>query len=120
MPLRAPAPAFRTPPASTTPASAEQLGGSAVGEHFALVQHDDPRALPDFVDQMRGPECGQAFVSTEPADMVEHELPAGDVEPDSRLIEQQQARLVQQGARDFDTAPLTAAQLPRLVSALLD
>jgi hypothetical protein len=89
----------------------EQLGGSAVGEHLALVQHDDPRALPDFVDQMRGPKGGQAFVSTEPADMVEHELPAGDVEPDGRFVEQQKARLVQQSARDFDTAPLTTPNL---------
>src|SRR5580692_9251837 len=69
---------------------------------------------------MRGPKGGQAFVSTEPADIVEHELPAGDVEPDGRLVEQQKARLVQQSARDFDTAPLTTAQLPRLVAALVD
>src|SRR4051794_41813894 len=69
---------------------------------------------------MRGPKGGKAFVPTEPADMVEHELPAGDVEPDGRFVEQQQARLVQQSARDFDTAPLAAAQLPCLVAALVD
>ena len=102
------------------PHLAEQLGGSAVGEHLALVQHDHPRALADFVDQMRGPKRGQAFVAAEPAHVVEHELPAGDVEPDRRLVEQQQARLVQQSARDLDTAPLAAAQLPRLVAALVD
>ena len=69
---------------------------------------------------MRRPERGQAFVATKPADMIEQELPAGDVEPDGRLVEQQQARLVQQSAREFDAAPLTAAQLSRLVAALVD
>src|SRR5205807_10267298 len=74
---------------------ADQLGSGAVGEHLALVQHDNPRALTDLVDQMRGPQRGETFLTAEPAYMVEHELAARDIEPDRRLVEQQQARLMQ-------------------------
>src|SRR3984893_6735084 len=118
MPLRAPAPGFRTPRASMTlafvraagrlrrrraprpwvprrPARPPRLRGLAARPHGR-------RGLPDGVDQMRGRKGGQAFVSTEPTDMVEHELPAGDVEPDGRLVEQQKGALGEQNARGFD------------------
>src|SRR5215472_14161301 len=51
--------------------------------------------------------------------MVEHELPARDIEPDGWLVEQQQTRPVQQTAGDLDAAPLATAQLTDLVTALV-
>src|SRR5215469_1707164 len=68
---------------------------------------------------MRGPQCRQTLFATKPAHMVEHELTAGDIESDPRLIEQQQPRLVQQSPCDLDAAPLSAAQAARLVAALI-
>ena len=50
--------------------------------------------------------------------MIEHELPAGDIEPDGGFVEQQQTGPVQQTASDLDTPPLTTAELAYLVAAL--
>src|SRR5215831_14155191 len=101
------------------PGLAEQLFGRTDRPHLAPVQHDDPRAVADFVDQMRRPQCGDALLAAEPAHMVEHELPAGDVEPDGRLVEQQQPRPVQQATGDLDPAALAAAQPADLVAKLI-
>src|SRR5438132_9197098 len=66
---------------------AEQLLGATGRPHLAPVQHDDPRTVADFVDQMRRPECCDALLAAEPTHMIEHELPAGDVEPDGRPVD---------------------------------
>lgn len=44
--------------------------------------------------------------------MIEQELAAFDVEPDGRFVEQQERRLVDQGAGQLDLPALTAGQLP--------
>src|SRR6266446_3292878 len=101
------------------PGLAEQLLGGTGRPHLAPVQHHHPRAVADFVDQMRCPKCGDALLAAEPAHMVEHELPAGDVESHGRLVEQQQPWPVQQAAGDLDPTALAAAQPPHLVAALI-
>src|SRR5262249_2035463 len=58
-------------------------------------------------------------LAAQPAHMVEHELPAGDIEPNRRLVEQQETRPVQQTAGDLDTTSLAATQLAYLVAALV-
>src|SRR5690242_14459733 len=68
---------------------------------------------------MRGPQCCEALFAAEPAYMVEHELPAGDIETDRRLVQQQEPRLVQQSARYLDAPTLAAGEAPRLVAALI-
>src|SRR5207302_9198776 len=89
----------------------------AVGQHAAAMENDDARLLADFVDEMGRPEDGKAGLPAKPTDMVEQELPAGDVEPDRRLVEQQQPRLVEQRPRDLDAAPLAAAEAPHALAA---
>ena len=96
MPPRAPAPGFQMRRAGGGAGFAEDRGGTAVGAHLAFVKNDDPCALSGLVDQMRGPQCRQPFLAAKLADMIEKKLPARNVEPDSRLVEQQQAGLVQQ------------------------
>src|SRR5260370_10621917 len=49
--------------------------------------------------------------------MVEQKAAALDIEPGRRLVEQQQARVVDQGARQLDAAALPARQLTDLVAA---
>ena len=55
---------------------------------LASVQHHHPCALADLVDQMGRPESRDPLLAAQPAHMVEHELPAGDIEPDGGLVEQ--------------------------------
>src|SRR5215469_12951458 len=109
MPQSAPAPGFRIPRASTARAS----------RRGAARQHP-PRALADLVDQVGGPQRGDAVLAAEPPDMVEQELPARNIEPDRWFIEQQEAWPVQQSARDLDSTTLAATQSARFVPALVD
>src|SRR5271163_3442430 len=92
------------------PCFAEELRGAAVSPHLALVKNDHPRAVTSLVDQMGSPKRRQPFVATELADMIEQKLPARNIEPDGRLVEQQEPGAVQQGACDLDAPPLAAAQ----------
>src|SRR5262249_21184503 len=97
----------------------EQLGGLTSRPYFTLMQYDHPCALTDLVDQVSCPECRDTLLAAEAAGVVEHELPAGDIEPDGRLVQQQQAPPVQQTAGDLDAAALTATELAYLVAALV-
>ena len=81
------------------------------------MQHDRLRIGPGLVDQMGRPQHGQALLGAQPADMLQQEAAAFHVEPDRRLIEQQQRRIMDQRAGDFDAPPLPAGQVPGPVLA---
>src|SRR6267378_7276443 len=60
---------------------------------------------------MRGPEHADALFGDQPPDMAE-DIGAGlDVEADGRLVKQQQARAMQQGARYFQPPHLAAREV---------
>ena len=51
--------------------------------------------------------------------MIQQKLPARNIEPDGRLVEQQEPGAMQQGACDLDAPPLAAAQQADLIPAPL-
>ena len=79
------------------------------------MQHDHASSVGDLVDQMRRPQHRDVVLAHQPAHMLEDVGARLDVEPDGRLVEQQQARAVQQRARDLDAAHLAAGQVAHLV-----
>ena len=91
----------------------EHFGNGAVGAHLAFPQHHHARPLAHLVDQVRGPEHGEPLLAAQAAHMVEQEGAARRVEPDGRLVEQQEPRAGQEGARDLGAAPLPAGQVAR-------
>src|SRR5205814_6497723 len=69
--------------------------------------------------QMCGPKCRQTLLTAEPANVIEHELPTGDVEADRGLVEQQKPWPMQQAAGNLDATALAAAELADLVAPLI-
>ena len=84
-------------------------------ENPAVMQHDDIIAVGDFIDEMRGPKNRNAFCGDEVAHMTDDVGPGFDVETDRGLVENEQARPVQQRARDFETSHLTTREVAHLV-----
>ena len=64
---------------------------------------------------MGGPEHAEPFAGNESAHDADHALARADVETDGRLVEQQQAGAMQQGAGDLDTPRLAAGQSAHLL-----
>ena len=81
----------------------------------ALVQHDD--SSPSSTSSIRcvAQSTLMPSLSTQPADVARMLGARLDVEPDRRLVEQQQRRPVQQRARDLDAPHLAAGEAARLV-----
>ena len=88
----------------------------AMRQHPALMQHHEVVARHDLVEQMRGPEHADALLGDELADMAENVGARLDVEPDGRLVEQQQPRPVQQRAGDFQPPHLAAREVAHLAA----
>ena len=88
----------------------------ALGQYPALMQHDEIIARADLVEQMRRPQHAYSLFGNELADVVE-DIGAGlDVEADGCLVEQQQARAVQQRPRDFQPSHLAAGEIAHLAA----
>ena len=79
------------------------------------MQHDHPIGIGDLVTQVRCPQNRDRALRAH----VEHELEqiaaALRVEADGRLVHQQQVRPMQERARQFDAAAITAGELRGLV-----
>src|ERR1700747_1154261 len=65
---------------------------------------------------MRGPQYADPLLGDEFADMAENVGPRLDVEPDGRLVEQQQSRPVQQRACNLGPAHLSAGGVAALAA----
>src|ERR1700759_1543929 len=91
----------------------------AMREDLALMQDDEIVARLDLVEQMRRPQHADALFGDELPDTPEDIGPGLAVEPDGRLIEQQQPRPMQQRARDFEPAHLPAREIAHLAAGTL-
>src|SRR6266699_6063719 len=90
--------------------------GLALRQHPALMQNNEVVAECDLVEQVRGPQYADALLGNQLPDMIE-DIGAGlDVEADGRLVQQQQARAMQQGARDFEPSHLAAREVADLAA----
>ena len=82
-----------------------QRRGGALGDDAAVVDDGDVVGHPfGFLHRVRGEEYGDLVFARQ----ATHEFPDMAaclwVQPERRLVEEQQARLVQEGARDFEPA----------------
>ena len=85
-----------------------QLVGRALGDHPAVVDHDDPLGEPiGLVEVLRG-EQHRGAVVFELLDEVPHRQPATRVEPGGRLVEEQHRRPGDQAHRDVEPPPHAA------------
>ena len=73
----------------------------------------------DLVEQMRRPQHADALLGDELPDMAEDIGARLDVEPDGRLVEQQQPRPMQQRARDLEPAHLPAREVAHLAAGAI-
>ena len=74
------------------------------------------RVLPsDLVDQMCRPHDRDVVLFNQHAHVIEEVGARRDVEPNGRLVENQQPRAVQQCPRDLDAAHLSAGKIAHLV-----
>ena len=95
----------------------DHLGGLAVGDQLAVVQHDDAvgerahhvHLVLDQQDDLRG-------VLLELRDQVEHDRHLVDAHAGGRLVEHEDLRLERDHQRDFELAlvAMRAARRPRL------
>src|SRR6185436_7670336 len=89
----------------------------ALGQHPALMQDDEIIVRTDLVEQMRRPQHAYSLFGNELADVVEDVGARLDVEADGRLVEQQQARAVQQRPRNFQAPHLAAGEVAHLAAS---
>src|SRR3990167_9555807 len=87
------------------------LAGQTLGDQASAVEDQQLVAGLHFVEQVGGPEHRQAIITTELAHMPVERQAAGRVKADAGLVEQQQARLVQQGAGDLDATTVAAVEV---------
>src|SRR3954464_8792119 len=86
----------------------------AACENPALMQNHEVVAGTDLVKQMRSPQHANALLGHQPPYVTEDIGARLDIEADRRLVKQQQARPVQQRARDLKPSHLP----PRKVTYL--
>src|SRR6516162_3044200 len=80
----------------------------------ALMQNDKVVARLNLIEKMRGPQHADALLGDEAPNMRK-DLGSGlDVEPDGRLVEQQEARPVQERPRNLEPPHLPAREVANL------
>ena len=85
-----------------------ELVGGAVGDDVAVVDDDDVLGqLVGLLEVLRRQQQGRA-VADEAADDVPHAQPAAWVEPGGGLVEDEQARPADDGAREVEASPHAA------------
>ncbi|MNI17317.1 hypothetical protein D3C73_706850 [compost metagenome] len=72
-----------------------------------------------FVEQVGGPEHADVLLATQAADVPVERQATRRVEADTGFIEQQQARLMQQGAGNFHPATMAAIEFAHPFAAAL-
>ena len=85
--------------------------GLPTGHQPASMQDQQVIAGLHFVEQVGSPEHADALLATQAADVLVECQATRRVEADTGFIEQQQARLMQQGAGNFHPAPMADVQL---------
>ena len=75
------------------------------------MKHDDAIGLGHFVAQMRRPKHRNGALGAQLQHQCEEIAATRRIKANGRFVHQQNARFVQQRARQFDTAAITAAQL---------
>jgi hypothetical protein len=93
---------------------AEDIAHGAAREHAALMQDDEIVAGGNLVEQMRRPQHADTLLGDELPDVGQDVRACLDIEPDGRLVEQQQARPMQQRTRNFQPAHLSAREVAHL------
>ena len=84
----------------------------AVIRHHALVDEDDPRAQPcDIPHVMSGEQQRGAMLDPLLDEELAEPLLAEDVQPDGRLVEDDQLGSVEQGRSDLAAHPLAEREL---------
>ena len=76
----------------------EKFGHSTGEQDAPLVQQHEAVVGRDLVDEVRRPQHAEALLGDEAAHDLHDALARGDVEADGRLVEQQQARVVQEAS----------------------
>ncbi len=71
------------------------------GHQTALMKNQQVIARLHFIQQVGGPEHADVLLATQVANVLIERQPAGRIEADTGLVEQQQPWLMQQGAGDF-------------------
>src|SRR5436190_2783236 len=94
----------------------DDLSDLAMGKYPALMQDHEIVAGQDFVEQMSGPEHADALLGDQLSDVIEDVGARLNVEPDSRFVEQQQPWAMQQRARNFEPAHLSAREVADLAA----
>src|SRR5690349_10278938 len=79
------------------------------------MQDDSEIGGLDFFDQMRRPQHRRAAVAAQRAYMLQNVFADSHVEPGGRFVEQDQLRLVQQGAGNLDPAAHSPRQTAHTV-----
>ncbi|OWK40119.1 hypothetical protein PSOLE_37770 [Pseudomonas oleovorans subsp. oleovorans] len=96
-----------------------ELAGLAPGHARAAMQDQQLVGGFDLVQQVGGPQHAQALLATQIAHMSAQRQAAGRVEPGAGFVEQQQARLVEQGAGNLHAAAVAAVERAHLVVTTL-
>ena len=94
----------------------DQVGGRALAQHLAAVQHHDAVGVLGLVDEMRRPQHADALAA-QLQHMPQQVAARRGIETDRRLVHQQNARLVHQRARQLDAAAVAARQFAHLAAA---
>ena len=68
-----------------------------------MVEHDQIIAVPNFIDQMGGPQDSETFVATKRVEVIDQGASGGDVQACCRLIEDQDLGRVNQRTGDLKT-----------------
>ena len=102
------------------PAVATRSRRRGIRQHLAAMQHDDPVGVRHLVAQMRRPQHRDLALGAHRQHEPDEVAAALRIEPDGGLVHEQEARLVQQRARELDPAAVAAAQLRGLVVGAID
>ncbi len=97
------------------PALGHELRRRGVGENLATMEDDYAVGVGHLVAQMRRPEDGDGTLGAQAQHQLEEVAAASRIEADGRFVHEEDARLVQERARELDPAAVAAAQLRGLV-----
>ena len=83
------------------------------------MEHDHAVGVRHLVAQVCRPQHRNAALGAHPEQELEQVAAARRIEPDRRLVHQQHARIVHQGAHQLHAPPVAAAERRRLVAGAI-
>ena len=87
-----------------------QRVGLSAGDQPPLMQDQQVITGLHFIQQVGGPEHADVLFAAQTTNVLIERQPTGRVEANAGLVEQQQARFMQQGAGDFHSATVAAVE----------